>query len=101
MRLALAGVLSATLLTACGGEGSDVNCSLDACTVAFDRNAEGNASVLGVEAKLVSVDGDQATVEVAGQQLTLTTGQAATEVSGLQVTLQSVTDTLVTIKISR
>ncbi|HZM75723.1 MAG TPA: hypothetical protein VFC19_08340 [Candidatus Limnocylindrales bacterium] len=101
-RFGAAAVLSLSLLTACGGgEGTDVDCNLDRCTVTFDRGADAKASVLGVEAKLVSVEGDKATVEVAGERLTLTVGQPATEAEGLQVTLDSVTDTQVKIKISR
>jgi len=101
-RLAAAAMLSLTLLAACGGgEGSDVSCGINQCTVTFDRGEEGKASVLGVEAKLVSVEGNKATVEVAGERLTLTVGQAATEVNGLQVTLESVTDTNVVVKVAR
>jgi hypothetical protein len=101
-RYTAAAVLSLTLLTACGGgEGSDVDCGLDQCTVTFDRGVEANASVLGVEAKVVKVEGDKVTLEVAGQQLALTVGQPATDVEGLQVTLESVTDSQVKVKISR
>jgi hypothetical protein len=102
-RLGAAALLSLSLLTACGGsgEGSDVDCGLDQCTVTFDKGMDAKASVLGVEAKLVSAEGDKVTVEVAGERLTLTAGQAGTEAAGLRVTLDSVTDTQVKIKISR
>jgi hypothetical protein len=102
-RFGAAAVLSLTLLTACGGgsEGTDVDCGLDQCTVTFQRGVDANASVLGVEAKVVKVEGDKVTVEVAGEQLTLTVGQPATDVEGLQVTLESVTDTEIKIKISK
>ncbi len=89
------------MLTACGDEGSNVDCGLDQCTVTFDRGVEASASVLGVEAKLVSAEGDKVTVEVAGEQLTLTVGQPATEANGLNVTVESVTDSQVKIKIAR
>lgn len=102
IRLIIATTLGLTVLTACGGgEGSETNCGLDQCTVTFDRGVEANASVLGVEAKLINAEDDRVTVEVAGEQLTLTTGQAATDVGGLKVTLQSVTDTHVVIKIAK
>lgn len=102
-RFGAAAVLSLTLLTACGGgsEGADVDCGLDQCTVTFDRGVDANASVLGVEAKIVKVEGDQVTLEVAGEQLTLTVGQPASDVQGLKVTVESVTDAEVKVKISR
>jgi hypothetical protein len=100
-RLILATVLTSVLLTACGGEGSNVDCGLDQCTVTFERGVDASASVLGVEAKLVGAEGDKVTVEVAGEQLTLTVGQPATETNGLNVSVESVTDSEVKIKISQ
>lgn len=96
-----AATLGLAVLTACGGEGSQTDCGIDQCTVTFDRGVEANASVLGVEAKLVSAEGDRVTVEVAGEQVTLTTGETAADVGGLRVSLASVTDSQVAIKISR
>jgi hypothetical protein len=49
----------------------------------------------------VKVEGDRATVEVAGEQLTLTVGQQSTEVGGLYVSLQSLTDTEAKVRIGR
>jgi hypothetical protein len=95
LALALAG------LTGCESEGAKTDCSLDSCTVTFDRSADARASVLGVEAKLVSVQDDKVTVEVAGEQVTLTTGQAAADAGDFQVSLQSVTDQEVVVKIGR
>lgn len=99
--LAIAATLSASLLAGCDSQGSTVNCDLDRCTVTFERGVEAQASVLGVQAKLVSVNGDQVTIEVAGQQATLTAGQAATDVGGLSASLDKVTDSQVIVKISR
>jgi hypothetical protein len=93
--------LGAALLGGCESQGAETSCSVDSCTVTFDRSADAKASVLGVEAKLIGVEGDQVTVEVAGEQVTLTAGQAATEVGGLQVSLEKVDDKQVTIKIAR
>lgn len=62
---------------------------------------EATASVLGVEAKLVAVDGGQATVEVAGQQLSLWTEEPATEVAGLAVRLERLDDREVVVRIGR
>ncbi|WP_425455294.1 hypothetical protein [Allorhizocola rhizosphaerae] len=100
-RIILATIFTSVLLTACGGEGSNVDCGLDQCTVTFDRGVDASASVLGVEAKLVGAEGDKVTIEVAGEQLTLTVGQPATEANGLNVSVESVTDSQVKIKIAR
>ncbi|WP_246277742.1 hypothetical protein [Phytohabitans rumicis] len=100
-RVAIGLALAVTVLSGCSSEGASTDCGLDACTVTFDRGVEANASVLGVDAKLVGVDGDKVTVEVAGEQLTLTVGQQGTDVSGLNVTLESVNDDQVVVKIAR
>jgi hypothetical protein len=94
-----AAALSVAVLTGCSGE--NVDCGLDACSVSLDRSANASASVLGVEAKFVSADGDRVTVEVAGEQLQLTVGQAATQVGGLQVSLESVTADAVNLRVAR
>ena len=93
--------LGMAVLSGCDSQGADTDCSINACTVTFDRSAEAKASILGVEAKVVNVDGDKVTVEVAGEQATLTVGQAGTDVGGFQASLQSVTDSQVVVKIAR
>jgi hypothetical protein len=100
-RILVASVLGLALLGGCGSEGADTDCGLDQCTITFDRGVDAKASVLGIEAELVGVEGDKATVRVAGEELTLTLGQPATEAGGLQVTLESVTDSKAVVKISR
>jgi hypothetical protein len=98
----LAGLaLGAALLAGCSSEGASTDCGLDSCTITFDRGVEASATILGVEAKLVGAEGDQVTVEVAGEQLSLTVGQQATEVGGFQVNLESVTEQNVVIRVSR
>ncbi|WKU05169.1 hypothetical protein [Micromonospora sp. HUAS LYJ1] len=98
----LAGLaLGVAVLAGCSSDGADTDCGLDACTVTFDRGVDARASILGVEAKLIGAQGDQVTVEVAGEQLSLTIGQQATEVGGFAVTLDSVTDQQVQIRVSR
>jgi hypothetical protein len=100
--VALAGLaLGFGLLAGCSSEGAETNCSLDECTVTFDRGADARANILGVEAKLVGAEDDRVTLEVAGERVSLTTGQAATEVSGLRVSLQSVDDANVVVQIAR
>ncbi|MCZ7424483.1 hypothetical protein O7607_01945 [Micromonospora sp. WMMA1949] len=93
--------LGAALLAGCSSEGAETDCGLDACTITFDRGVEASARILGVEAKLVGAEGDQVTVEVAGEQLSLTVGQQATEVAGFQVSLDSVTDQQVVLRVAR
>lgn len=93
--------LGAALLAGCSSEGASTDCGIDQCTVTFQRGVEANASFLGVNAKLVKAEGEQVTIEVAGEQLTLTTGQQATEVGGMSVTLQSVTDSQVVVQIGK
>jgi hypothetical protein len=100
-RLAAAGALGAALLSGCSSEGASTQCGLDQCTVTFDRGVEGSASVLGVDARFVGAQGDQVTIEVAGERLTLTAGQAATEVGGLSVSVASVTESQAVVRISR
>jgi hypothetical protein len=97
----VATVLGFALLAGCDSEGADTSCSLDACTVTFDRGADASVNILGVEAKLVGAEGDQVTLEVAGERITMTPGQAATEVGGLQVELQSADADQVVVQISR
>lgn len=100
-RFAAALALAAALLAGCSSEGASTDCGLDQCTVTFDRSMQGEVSVLGVDAKFIGADGDQVTVEVAGEQLSLTVGQQAAEVGGLSVSLDSVTDTEVAIRVGR
>ncbi len=84
-----------------GCTSDNVDCSLDACTVTLERSVDASASVFGVEAKVVGVDGDKATVEVAGEQLQLTVGQQAAQVGGLQVSLDKVTPENIVLRIAQ
>ncbi len=97
---ALLGAVLALSLAACSGEGYQTNCGLDQCTVTFDRGATASANVLGIEAKLIEVQDQTATVEVAGEQIALTVGQAATQVGNFLVSLDSLTETQAAIQIS-
>ncbi|HEX5742147.1 MAG TPA: hypothetical protein VFY17_11435 [Pilimelia sp.] len=76
------------VLTGCGGTNSDTNCNLSSCTVTF-RGVDASASVLGVEAKVVRIQGEQVTMSLGGQEATLSVGQQAVDLGGFQVTLQS------------
>ena len=97
--LLTAAALAAALLAGCSSD--DVSCGLDQCTVTYQRGVEASASVLGVEAKLVSADDNTVTVEVAGEQVQLTKGQQAVEVAGLQVSVANITPEQVQVRIGR
>ena len=80
---------------ACGGGGqggSSTSCGLDGCTITFQRSGDAAVSVLGVEARLVGVQGGNAELVVAGQQITVPVG-AQTDAGGFTVGVESVTDT--------
>lgn len=89
-RLLVAGALGLALLAGCGSDGVDTDCSLNGCTLTFDRGVSASADVLGAKIELVGAQDGQATVSVAGERVTLPVDQA-TEVGGMQVTVRSVT----------
>jgi hypothetical protein len=101
---AAASVLAAILLAGCGGDGSNVSCSLDtSCSVTFDRGVNAKASILGVDVELVGVQNDHVTVKVADQQVQVPVGDAngSAEAGGVRIQVQEVTDTKVVMKVSK
>ncbi|MHA6793957.1 hypothetical protein ACVGVM_10685 [Pseudonocardia bannensis] len=86
--------------TACGGQGTDTNCSIDGCTVTFQRTGNSEISVLGIKARLIGVDGGVARLEVAGQTVTVPVGGEAAA-DGFTVRVEEVTDAAVVVRISR
>lgn len=84
---------------ACGGEGAKTDCNVNSCTVTFDRGVDANASILGVKAELVSVQGQNVTLKIAGQQVTVPVG-GQQQSDGFDVAVQSVTKDQVVVKIS-
>lgn len=85
---------------ACSGEGTKTDCSINSCTVTFDRGVDANASILGVKAELVNVQGNNVTLKVGGQQVTVPlNGQQ--EAGGMSVSVQSVTKDKVVAQIAR
>lgn len=92
------------LLTACGGGGeqggSSTDCTLDGCTITFERSGAAEVSVLGVEARLVGVQDGTVDVEVAGQQVSMAVG-TTTEVQGFTIGVVSVDDAEVVVSVSR
>ena len=87
-------------LAACGGENSRTSCDVDSCTITFDRGVDASASILGVKAELVKVQGDLVTLKIAGQQVTVPVGDGEQEAEGFNVSVQSVTQDNVVVKIS-
>jgi hypothetical protein len=86
--------------TACGSGGSQTQCSLDSCTVTFPRTGDAEISLLGIKARLVTVEGDRATLDVAGQTVTVPVG-GETAADGFTVGVERITDTDVVVRISR
>ncbi|WP_067654722.1 hypothetical protein [Nocardia harenae] len=101
MRRSLALLLLALAATACTaqGPGSTTNCDVSGCTVTFQRGVAASASILGVDAKLVAVNGNLVTLEIAGQQVTVPAGEQGQAAEGLNVAVQEVTEQQVVVKI--
>lgn len=83
----------------CGGENSTTECGVNACTVTFDRGVDASASILGVEAELVKVEGQTVTLRIAGQTVAVPVGEGE-QSDGFDVSVQSVTQDQVVVKIS-
>ncbi|WP_054813583.1 hypothetical protein [Nocardia arizonensis] len=81
------------------GPGSRTDCHVDGCTIVFDRGVDARASVLGVDAKLVAVNGNTVTIEVAGQQVLVPVGESR-PADGMDVSVREVTDQQVVVRIS-
>ena len=97
----LLALLALTLggITACSGQDSQTDCGLSGCTVTFQRTGSTEVSILGIKAKLIGVEGSNATLEVAGQTVTVPVGGEAAA-DGFTVGVQEVTDTAVVVRIT-
>lgn len=84
---------------ACGGENSKTSCDVNSCTVTFDRGVEASASILGVKAELVRVQGEMVTLKIGGQTVTVPAGDGQ-QAEGFDVSVRSVTKDQVVVKIS-
>ncbi|GEM35169.1 hypothetical protein AB0H58_02215 [Nocardia neocaledoniensis] len=73
------------------GDGYSSECTVSGCTVTFDRGVNAKASVLGIDAELVAVDGDMVTLKIGGQNVTVPVGQSQ-ESNGTDVRVTEVTD---------
>lgn len=82
----------AVLLAGCGGdgEGADVDCGLQECTVTFDRGVDAQASVFGLDVKLVKVDGQDVTLDVGGNSVTVPAGGQSEGIAVREVTADTV-----------
>ncbi|SHN48006.1 hypothetical protein [Cryptosporangium aurantiacum] len=97
--LIAAAALGLAVLAGCGGDNSQTDCNLNSCTITFDRGVDASVSVLGIDAKLISVQDSQATLEVAGQQVTVPVGQDA-QSEGFNISVEEITADEVIVKIS-
>lgn len=84
----------------CGGQGTETQCSISACTVTFDRGVDAEASILGMKVQLVGVKGSRVMLDVAGQQVTVPAG-GQTTAEGFNIAVQEVTQDTVVVKVSR
>jgi hypothetical protein len=98
LSVTLAGV---GLLAGCSGEGADVSCNLDTCTVTMDRSVDAQASVLGVDISLEGVANDQVTLDVEGQSVTIPIEGDGAQVAGLNVSVQEVTGDKVVLQVTK
>ncbi|NDU77075.1 hypothetical protein GWI34_31310 [Actinomadura sp. DSM 109109] len=84
---------------ACGGENSKTSCGVNSCTVTFDRGVDASASILGVKAELVKVQGEMVTLKIAGQTVTVPVGDGQ-QAEGFDISVQSLTKDQVVVRIS-
>ncbi|MEU6558196.1 hypothetical protein [Nocardia nova] len=82
------------------GAGTTTECKVEGCTITFERGVDAKASVLGLEAKLEAVDGNQVTLSVGGQKMTVPVGESGTTDNGASVKVREVTDDQVIVDIS-
>ncbi|NUS42939.1 MAG: hypothetical protein HOQ24_04530 [Mycobacteriaceae bacterium] len=88
-------------LTGCSadGPGTKSDCDLTGCTVTFDRGVDASVKVLGVEAKVVAVNGNTVTMKVGNQQVDVPVGETEPS-NGMSVTVKELTNDKVTVKIA-
>jgi hypothetical protein len=91
------GALALAPLAACSSE--NVDCTVNECTVTFERGVDAEASVLGVDVKLVGVQGDQVTIDIAGTEVNVPVN-GETDAEGFNISVEEVTDSKVVVKIS-
>ncbi|MEV6771882.1 hypothetical protein AB0N05_24980 [Nocardia sp. NPDC051030] len=72
---------------------------MSGCTVTFDRGVNAKASVLGVDAELMAVNGDTVTLKVAGREVSVPVGDTR-PADGLKVSVQEITGDKVVVKLA-
>ncbi|MBB5912656.1 hypothetical protein BJY24_001523 [Nocardia transvalensis] len=99
LAISLFALVTPLAVAACTAEGAGTKseCAVSGCTVTFDRGVNAKASILGVEAELLAVEGDTVTLKVAGQQVDVPVGQTQPS-DGLSITVQEVTQDKVVVK---
>ncbi len=90
--------LSATACTVTG-PGTTSECTVSGCTVTFDRGVNAKASVLGIDAELVAVNGNIVTLRIGGQEVTVPAGESQ-PAQGMDVRVSEVTDEKVVVVLS-
>ncbi|MBE1535327.1 hypothetical protein [Actinomadura algeriensis] len=94
-------LLPLAAVAACGGTNAETNCDVNSCTVTFDRGVEASASILGVDAELVSVQGETVTLAIEGNNITVPVGdQQSEQAEGFDVSVTSVTQEQVVVEIT-
>ncbi|MET9211051.1 MULTISPECIES: LSm family protein [unclassified Nocardia] len=81
------------------GPGTTTECNVSGCTVTFERGVSAKASVLGIDAELVAVNGDMVTLSIGGQQVTVPVGQSQAA-NGMDVRVSEVTQDKVVVVLS-
>ncbi|WP_083983676.1 hypothetical protein [Actinomadura hibisca] len=84
---------------ACGGENTSTDCSVNSCTITFDRGVNASANILGAKVELVGVQGDTVNLRIGGQQVSVPL-EAEQQADGFNVDVTSVTKENVVVKIS-
>ncbi|WP_026405862.1 hypothetical protein [Actinomadura rifamycini] len=89
-------------VAACSATNAETDCGVNSCTVTFDRGVEASASILGVDAELVSVQGETVTLAIEGNNITLPVGdgEQGEEAEGFDVSVKSVTQDKVVVEIT-
>ncbi|MFC9974064.1 hypothetical protein ACFVH6_24505 [Spirillospora sp. NPDC127200] len=85
---------------ACGGENTTTDCSVNACTITFDRGVDASANILGAKVELVDVQGDTVTLKIGGQQVSVPLENEQQQADGFNVDVTSVTKDKVVVKVS-
>ncbi|MFI7002722.1 hypothetical protein [Nocardia sp. NPDC050175] len=92
---ALLGVSACTV----EGAGTKTDCAVSGCTVTFDRGVNAKATILGVDAELVAVNGNTVTLKVGNQEVSVPAGDSQ-PADGLNVQVQEITGDKVVVRLS-